>query len=82
MGKCISIYHNDRQRSKFFAAELEEKGMKTERLPYEEPLIRLFEIVSENFLLTSVEDENEGEWDVVDDLMSDLLTDERGRFLS
>lgn len=55
--------------------------MKTERLPYEEPLIRLFEIVSENFLLTSVEDENEGEWDMVDDLMSDLLTDERGRFL-
>lgn len=59
--------------------------MKTERLPYEEPLICSFEIVCENFLLTSVEDENQGEWDPMDDLLGDLLDgllmDNQGGFL-
>ena len=50
--------------------------MEKKKMSYQHPAITPLEIVCEDFLLTSCEDENQGEWDSVeglDGLMDELL---------
>lgn len=55
---------------------MERKAMEKKKMSYQHPAITPLEIVCEDFLLTSSEDENQGEWDSVeglDGLMDELL---------